>query len=92
MIGLGGIEVVAQQGLSKMPQKAASAWVAFDDGITGAGYKPVAYVGTQVVKGTNHIFLAEQTMVLANPERHIVVVTINEFDGKYHLVSIERIF
>lgn len=92
MMNLGGIEVVAQQGLSKMPQKAASAWAAFDDGITGAGYKPVAYVGTQVVKGTNHIFLAEQTMVLANPERHIVVVTINEFDGKYHLVSIERIF
>ena len=92
MINFGGIEVITQHALSKMPQDAASAWSAFDGGITGAGYKPVAYVGKQIVKGTNHVFLAEQNLVTANPERHIVVVVINDFEGKYHLVSIERLF
>ena len=51
----------------------------------------MAYVGKQVVKGVNYVFLAEQTLITANPERHIVVVTINEFNGNYGVVNIERI-
>ena len=47
----GAIEIVEQQGMTKMTQKAASAWAAFDCSMTGAGYKPIAYVGTQVAKG-----------------------------------------
>ena len=91
MMNLGAIEVVEQQGLTKMPQGAASAWSAFDGSMTGAGYKPIAYVGEQIVKGTNYVFLAEQTLILAQPERHIVAVTINEFNGNYNVVNIERI-
>ena len=92
MINFGGIEVIEQQGLTKMPQRAASAWSAFDGTMTGAGYKPIAYVGKQVVKGVNHIFLAEQTLITANPERHIVAVKINEFEGNHNILAIERIF
>ena len=88
----GEIEVAEQQGLTKMPQKAASAWAAFDGGMTGAGYRPVAYVGTQVVKGVNHVFLVEQTLVLAQPVRHIVIVKINELNDEYTPVGIEQIF
>ena len=51
----------------------------------------MAYVGTQVVKGVNHVFLAEQTMMTVHFDRHIVIVTINEFDGKYCLTNIERV-
>lgn len=91
MLNFGAIEVLEQQGLTKMPQEAASAWSAFDGTMTGAGYKPIAYVGKQVVKGVNYVFLAEQTLITANPERHIVAVTINEFNGNYGVVNIERI-
>lgn len=88
----GAIEVVEQKEMTDFSQEAASAWFAVMGDICGAQYKPVAYVGGQPVKGVNHIFIAEQTLILANPERHIVTVTINEFDGNYNLVSIERIF
>lgn len=92
---LGGIEVLEQKELASMPQEAASAWSATMEQppeLCGAPtYKPVAYVGPQIVKGTNYIFIAQQTLVFARPERHIVLVTINAFDGKYQTVSIEPV-
>ena len=92
MFNFGGIDILEQIGMDKMPQKAASAWSGAIDGkLVGATYKPIAYVGTQVVKGVNHIFIAEQTLVVATPERHIVLLTINEFDGNYSIVNIDRI-
>ena len=92
MLNFGAVEVLEQQGLTKMPQDAASAWSSFDGTMTGAGYKPISYVGKQVVKGTNYVFIAEQTLITANPERHIVAIKINEFDGNYNILAIERIF
>lgn len=92
MVKFGGIEVVEQTEMKMFTQRAASAWGAINDLVGArATYKPVAYVGTQVVKGVNHFFIAEQTLVTATPIRHIVLVTINEFDGNYSLVSVENI-
>lgn len=87
----GTVEIIDQKELTEMPQEAASAWCAVMDDILGAAYKPLLYVGGQPVKGVNHVFIAQQTLILAKPERHIVLVTINEFDGHYNVVSIERI-
>ena len=87
---MGSIEVLEQREMTAFPQKAASAWSVMN-GLVGASYKPMAYVGTQVVKGINHIFIAQQTSATANGERHIVTVTINEFDGKFELAMIDRI-
>ena len=91
---LGSINILEQKGLTTMPQSAASAWVAVECGIVGAGYKPLIYVGTQIVKGTIHWFIAEQTWILAEPERHIVKIGVEEFNGEYKIVphSIEVIF
>lgn len=90
----GGITFEEFKGLTSMPQKAASAWIAVEGGIVGAGYKPLIYVGEQLVKGTNHWFIAEQTLILEEPERHIVKIAVNEFNGEYKIVphSIEVIF
>ena len=85
----GETEIIEQQEC-KLPQRAASAFSVVS-GLVGASYKPMAYVGTQIAKGVNHVFIAQQTLVLAQPERHIVLVTINEFDGKYNVVGIERV-
>lgn len=89
---LGAIQFENFEGLSKMPQKAASAWSAVG-GIVGASYKPLVYVGTQQVKGVNHWFIAEQTLVTNPPVKHIVTIAINEFNGVYAIVpqSIEVI-
>ena len=101
---LGEIKLEEFKGLEKMPQKASSAWIAVEgSGLTGAGYKPLLYVGTQVVKGINHWFIAEQTLILANSVRNIVKIAVNEFNKKlddgsfeteYKIVpqSIEEIF
>lgn len=80
---LGGIQLEEFKGLTSMPQKAASAWIAVEgSGFTGAGYKPLLYVGSQLAKGINHWFIAEQTLILAQPERHIVKIAVNEFNQK----------
>lgn len=90
----GGIELAEQKGLTALPQRAASAWSAGINGICGADYKPLVFVGTQVVKGVNYWFIAEQKLTTRTGERHIVKLAINEFQNVYTLVngSIERIF
>ena len=91
---LGSIQLEEFKVLTKMPQKAATAWSAGFSGFVGADYEPLLFVGTQIVKGINYWFIAEQKTVTRNPERHIVKVAINEFKNVYEVVpqSIERIF
>ena len=72
--------------VGKFPQKAASALTALE-GIVGASYKPILLLGTQIVKGVNYIFLCEQTLITKEPERHIVTLAVNEFNGEYELVN-----
>ena len=91
MIIFGGINVVEQPELTKMPQEAATAWSAVTE-LVGAKYKPIAYVGSQQVKGVNHVFIAEQTLMTATPERRIVTVKVNVYEGKAEHLTIERIF
>ncbi|MBO7133305.1 MAG: hypothetical protein J6W06_04010 [Bacteroidales bacterium] len=83
---LGAIKLENFEGLTAMPQKAASAWAAVNAGIVGASYKPLVFVGTQVVKGVNYWFIAEQTLVTHPPVRRIVTIAINEFEGEYTIV------
>ena len=86
----GTIQIIEQKAMDRLPQQAASAWSKVDE-LVGADYKPMAYVGTQQVKGVNHVFIAEQTLVLAEPVRHIVLIKVNAFNGDYKVVSIEQI-
>lgn len=78
-------------GLTSLPQKAASAWSGAVEGLLGCSYKPLLYLGEQVVRGTNYFFIAEQTLVLAQPIRRVVKICICEFDGKYELINVEEI-
>lgn len=92
---LGQIELQILTDLTKAPQKVASAASAVENsGLTGASYKPLMYCGEQPVRGTNYWFIAEQTLITAVPERHVVKLAVNEFNGEFALVgnSIERIF
>ena len=91
----GAIEFNIITDMTKLPQKAASAASAIETAeLTGASYKPIMYVGTQIVRGVNYWFICEQTLVTARPEKHIVKLAVNEFQGKFELVGnkIEVIF
>lgn len=91
----GTLDIIEQPEMSTMPQEASSAWFAVlppDKPLLGATYKPVAYFGGRPTKGVDHVFLAQQTIILAKPERHIALVTINEFGDNYNVVDIQRLF
>ncbi len=88
----GKIELENFKGLTAMPQKAASAWDAAEK-LVGAKYVPLIYLGKQAVKGTNYFFIAEQTLQTAESERNVVILCINEFNGKFLVVphSVQKI-
>lgn len=82
----GQIKFEEFKALEKMPQQAASAWSAFETaGLVGASYKPILYVGQQEVKGTNYVFIAEQTLMTAGQDKHLVTIKVNEFEGEYSI-------
>lgn len=70
----------------ELSQEAASAWSAVEN-LVGVGYKPLLYVGKQVAKGTDYVFIAEQNILSNPPVRRVINFTINEFQGKYELVE-----
>ena len=91
----GAIEFNIITDLTKPPQKVASAMSAIETAeLTGANYKPLMYVGTQVVRGVNHWFICQVTTVTAQPKKKIVKLAVNEFQGNFELVGnkIEVIF
>lgn len=83
----GAIQFEEFTGLTSMPQKAASAWAKVEE-LVGAEYLPLLYVGTQVVRGVNHWFIAQVTTSgTANPKKKIVKLAVNEFQGKFEVVG-----
>lgn len=76
-----------------LPQKVASAMSALKTQLIGAEYKMIAYLGSQLVNGTNHAVLAEQTVLTGKDSKNIVILIFNEKpdDKKATLISIDRI-
>lgn len=60
-----------------MPQKVATAFGKLCD-LIGARYTPIAYVGSQIVNGTNHAVLAEQEIANREATKNIVLIVFNE--------------
>ena len=66
----GKINLENFDGMTKMPQKAATAWAgAFGEPLAGASFKPLLYLGDQLVNGTNYYFIAEETLATRCPTR-----------------------
>ena len=84
---LGSWNVDIQVG--KFPQKVASALA--DLQLVGAMYEPIAYVGSQVVNGTNHAVLAKQVLTTGKDVENVVVMIFNEKDGTVALSGIDRV-
>ena len=83
----GEIEYAEFKAITEMPQEAATAWGAFEmSGLVGAKYKPVLYVGTQLAKGRNYIFIAEQILMDKEFDKKLVKIKINDYNGQYSIV------
>ena len=48
------------------------------EGLTGMTYEPVAYLGSQVVAGTNHLILCKAAAVTENPTTTYALLTVYE--------------
>lgn len=59
------------------------------EGFTGSSIEPVAYLGSQVVAGTNHCFLCQSTVVYPGAQSKYVLVYVYEaLDGSATLMNI----
>jgi hypothetical protein len=70
------------------PPEAEVAFAVATKTLIGATYKPVLYVGEQVVNGINYYYVAEVKAVYPNAEPHAAMVVVNVKDGKTLLVSV----
>ncbi len=91
MAVLGGWNLDEIKGCN-LPQKAQSAFTSVMGDLVGADYEPIAYLGSQIVNGTNYRILCIKTPVIPNGEKSIVKVIVNDAaDGTARLVSISRV-
>lgn len=75
-----------------LPQKVQSAFTAVTGELVGADYEPIAYLGSQVVNGTNYRVLCLQKLVVPNAEKRIVKMIIHEeLDGSVSLSSVSGV-
>jgi len=90
MIGTWKIDVT----VGGMPEAVATAFAKTNAQLLGAEYTPIAYLGSQIVNGTNHAVLAEQLVVTGKDTKNIVLMIFNqkpEQVGDATLVNIERV-
>ena len=62
--------------------------------LTGATYTPVAYIGSQVVAGTNHAILCKSTPSVAelkDPGSFILVTVYEDLQGKCEITETKEI-
>lgn len=88
-MSLGSWEV--KVAVDAVPQKVATAIGALAEQLIGAEYKPIAYLGSQVVNGTNHAVLAEQLVLTGKDTKNVVLLIFNEKGMDCTLVGIERV-
>ena len=74
-----------------MPQKVATAMGELSETLVGATYDPIAYLGSQVVNGTNHAVLAKQTLITGVDQVNIVIIKFSEREMTCSLYGIETI-
>lgn len=84
----GAVEVVEQPEMTAMPEAAASVWAA-REALVGVNYKPVLYVGKQLVHGEEHVFLAECTPVIPRARRMLVLLGLQMIDDKAVVSSLK---
>lgn len=59
------------------------------DGMSGVGYTPVAYLGSQVVAGTNHAILCQAAVVYPGAKPYWVIVYLYEdLSGNVSILNI----
>lgn len=72
----GGWNVYGDNEETEMPEEAKEAFDKAMEGMTGAKYQPIAYLGNQLVAGMNYRYLCTTTLVTQQPVTKLTVVTV----------------
>ena len=73
-----------------IPEDASKAFTSATAEYTGMTFEPIALLGTQVVSGTNYMFLCKGTTVTANPTTSLkIVVVYNDLDNKSSVTAVK---
>ena len=86
----GGWEIAEMQP-APLPEKVASAFTEVTSSLLGAKYVPVLYCGQQIVHGSNHMIICEQTISAKDAPKHLVTMTINISEQGSSMVEINKI-
>ena len=86
----GGWELAEMQA-APLPEKVASAFSEVTSSLIGAKYVPVLYCGQQIVHGSNHMLICEQTISAKDAPKHIVTMVINISEQGNSLVEVNQI-
>ena len=85
----GGWNIAEDYTTAEIPEEVKSAFEKAIEGFTGNDLVPMAYLGSQLVAGTNYALLCHSTSVTAEPLSSIQVVTIYEdLDGNCSINNI----
>lgn len=89
---LGGWSIPEEVTASDLPEDAAAAFAKANEGFVGNNLVPIAYLGRQVVSGTNYAILCRSTLVTANPVSSIQIVIVSEdLDGNASFSAIRTV-
>lgn len=86
----GGWEIPEMKA-APLPEKVASAFADVTSSMIGAKYVPVLYCGQQIVHGSNHMLICEQTIAAKDAPKHLVTMVINCSEQGHTLVEIQKI-
>lgn len=86
---LGGWSVNADAPEADMPEEARTAFDKAMEGLGGAIHTPIAYLGSQVVAGTNYAYLCKTELVTADPVTKLTLVTVyNDLEGNASILDV----
>lgn len=82
---LGGIHLAPT---TEIPEDKMDEWKEAFNGFVGSYIEPFAYLGSQMVKGSNEIFAAVLTPVAPKATSKVVIVTLNTVIGSFALADV----
>lgn len=83
-----GAKIVRVIETEKLSEEVELAFAEVTKELKGMSYKPVMYLGKQIVKGENHYILCESKVIYPDAQPRAVVLGINIFEGKSSIVGI----
>ncbi|MBR1695859.1 MAG: hypothetical protein IJ709_10750 [Selenomonas sp.] len=83
-----GAKVVRIIEEAELPEEAQVAFDTATKQLLGVAYKPVAYVGSQVVRGVNHYIICEAKTIYPGSTPFAAVMCLNVFEGKVSVIGI----